>query len=138
MAIHPLRQRVIALLEAAGLEADGPGECDPRIHDDRFYGRVVRQGSLGLGESYMDGWWTVPSLDGMLHRLLRNGIYPTATVDSASSAMKGARVTWWVPVEAITATSGDLGYTYGPYVVLTKLGLVNTYWSLILWMNFCH
>ena len=74
MAIHPLRQRVLALLEAAGLEADGPGECDPRIHDERFYGRVVRQGSLGLGESYMDGWWTVPSLDGMLHRLLRHGI----------------------------------------------------------------
>lgn len=74
MDMHPLRRRVLALLEAAGLEANGPGDCDPRILDDRFYGRVVRQGSLGLGESYMDGWWTVPSLDGMLYRLLRNGI----------------------------------------------------------------
>ena len=74
MAMHPLRQRVHALLEAAGLEANGPGECDPRILDDRFYGRVLRQGSLGLGESYMDGWWTVPSLDGMLYRLMRHGI----------------------------------------------------------------
>ena len=74
MDMHPLRQRVLALLEAAGLEANGPGDCDPRILDDRFYGRVVRQGSLGLGEAYMDGWWTVPSLDGMLCRLLRHGI----------------------------------------------------------------
>jgi len=74
MDMHPLRQRVNALLEAAGLQANGPGDCDPRIIDDRFYGRVVRQGSLGLGESYMEGWWTVPSLDGMLHRLLRHGI----------------------------------------------------------------
>jgi len=74
MGMHPLRQRVHALLEAAGLEANGPGDCDPRILDDRFYGRVVRQGSLGLGEAWMDGWWTVPSLDGMLYRLLRHGI----------------------------------------------------------------
>ena len=73
MAMHPLRQRVTGLLEEAGLQADGPGECDPQILDPRFYGRVLRQGSLGLGESYMDGWWRVGSLDGMLHRLLRHG-----------------------------------------------------------------
>jgi cyclopropane-fatty-acyl-phospholipid synthase len=74
MDMHPLRRRVEALLGAAGLQANGPGDCDPRILDDRFHGRVVRQGSLGLGEAYMDGWWTVPSLDGMLTRLLRHGI----------------------------------------------------------------
>ena len=74
MGMHPLRQHVLALLEAAGVEADGPGDCDPRILNDHFFGRVVRQGSLGLGEAYMDGWWTVPSLDGLLYRLLRHGI----------------------------------------------------------------
>src|SRR3546814_6229174 len=74
MALHPLKHRVVALLEAAGLHVDGPGDCDPQVHGPHFYGRVVRQGSLGLGESYMDGGWTVRSLDGMLHRLLRHGI----------------------------------------------------------------
>ena len=72
--MHPLRLRVTALLQDAGLEPDGPGRCDPRILDNRFYGRVARQGSLGLGESYMDQWWTVQSLEGMLYRLLRHGI----------------------------------------------------------------
>ncbi len=72
--VHPLKHRVAELMAEAGLQPDGPGECDPRIHDPRFYGRVVRQGSLGLGESYMDGWWDVGSLDGMLYRLLRHGI----------------------------------------------------------------
>jgi cyclopropane-fatty-acyl-phospholipid synthase len=74
MSIHPLRQRVIGLMEAAGVQPDGPGECDPRIGDEHFYGRVLREGSLGLGESYMDGWWQVGSLDGMLYRLLRHGV----------------------------------------------------------------
>ena len=74
MAIHPMRQRVESLLAAAGLQPDGPGECDPQVHDRHFYGRVARQGSLGLGESYMDGGWSVRSLDGMLYRLLRHGI----------------------------------------------------------------
>ena len=38
-------------LEKAGLEIDGPAPHDPRIHDHRFYERVVSQGSLALGES---------------------------------------------------------------------------------------
>jgi cyclopropane-fatty-acyl-phospholipid synthase len=74
MSMHPLRQRVIGLMEAAGVQPDGPGDCDPRILDEHFYGRVLREGSLGLGDSYMDGWWQVASLDGMLHRLLRHGV----------------------------------------------------------------
>ena len=32
--------------------------------------RLLAQGSLGLGESYMDGWWDAPSLDGLLFHLL--------------------------------------------------------------------
>jgi len=74
MAMHPLRQRVESLLAAAGLQADGPGDRDPQVHHPRFYGRVARQGSLGLGEAYMDGDWSVRSLDGMLFQLLRHGI----------------------------------------------------------------
>jgi cyclopropane-fatty-acyl-phospholipid synthase len=27
------------------------------VHDPRFYARVVRDADVGLGESYMDGWW---------------------------------------------------------------------------------
>ncbi len=70
-AIHPLRDRVAALLVGADIHLDGGGECDPVVHDQRFHVRVLAQGSLGLGEAWMDGWWDVPSLDGMLARLLQ-------------------------------------------------------------------
>ncbi len=47
-----------------------------RIHDDRFFTRVLSQGNLGLGEAYVDGDFTVE--DGALHEfltlLLRNRI----------------------------------------------------------------
>ncbi len=33
------------------------------MRDPRFYRRVLAQGTVGLGESYMDGWWEVPALD---------------------------------------------------------------------------
>ena len=66
-----IRQRVISLLAAAGIHPGGDASCDPLIHDERFYARVLTQGSLGLGESYMDGWWDVPSLDAMLVHVLR-------------------------------------------------------------------
>lgn len=72
--IHPFQHRVHDLLVQAGVHCGGTADSDPVVHDKRFYTRVLAQGSLGLGESYMDGWWDVASLDGMLYRLLRNGI----------------------------------------------------------------
>ena len=36
----------------------------------RFYARVLAQGSLGLGEAYMDGWWDCERLDEFFYRIL--------------------------------------------------------------------
>ncbi|WP_147651237.1 cyclopropane fatty acyl phospholipid synthase [Vulcaniibacterium gelatinicum] len=65
-----LRGRVERLLEAADVRIGGDRPWDIAVHDARFYARVLLQGSLGLGESYMDGWWDAGSLDGFLFRLL--------------------------------------------------------------------
>lgn len=62
---------VRTLLEHAGIAVDGPAPHDLRVHDARFYERVVADGSLGLGESYMDGWWSCAQLDEFFCRLLR-------------------------------------------------------------------
>ena len=65
-----LRSRVETLLSLADVRLDGDRPWDLHVEDDRLYARVLAQGSLGLGESYMDGWWRAPSLDGLLYRLL--------------------------------------------------------------------
>jgi cyclopropane-fatty-acyl-phospholipid synthase len=69
-----LRARVERLLGDAGVTLDGDRPWDPRIHDERLFRRVLAQGSLGLGEAYMDGWWDCPRIDELFHRLLRAGM----------------------------------------------------------------
>ena len=35
-----------------------------------MYGRILRDKNLGLGESYMEGWWDCPRLDEFIYRIL--------------------------------------------------------------------
>lgn len=58
-------------LAQAGVKVDGARPWDPRIADERFFGRVLRGGSLALGEAYMDGWWECDDLPAFVERLLR-------------------------------------------------------------------
>lgn len=58
----------------AGIEINGTHPWDIQVHDPRFFARVVADRSLGLGESYMDGWWDSESLDQMFFRLVRTKI----------------------------------------------------------------
>lgn len=59
------------LLAHAGICVDGTAPYDIHVRDQRFYKRVLSEGSLGLGESYMDGWWECEALDEFFNKLLR-------------------------------------------------------------------
>ncbi len=58
------------LLASAGITIDGSQSYDIKVYDDRVYGRVLRHGTLGLGESYMEGWWDCVELDQFFFRVL--------------------------------------------------------------------
>jgi len=60
-----------ALIEQAGIAVGGAAPHDIVVHDKRVYARVIRDGSLGLGEAYVDGWWDSPAVDETLTRILR-------------------------------------------------------------------
>ncbi len=62
--------RIARLLAKADVRLNGERPWDLQVHDPGMYGRVLAQGSLGLGESYMDGAWDARSLDGFLTRVL--------------------------------------------------------------------
>lgn len=64
-------QLVKELLSTAGIEVNGPNPWDIQVHDSRLYDRVLREAALGLGESYMDGWWDCPAIDQFIDRVLR-------------------------------------------------------------------
>jgi cyclopropane-fatty-acyl-phospholipid synthase len=65
-----IRKYVERLLEECGVQVGGSAPYDIQIRNEEFYARVLVNGSLGLGESYMDGWWDVRELDGLIYRLL--------------------------------------------------------------------
>ena len=63
-----------SLLGEIGIRINGNNPYDIQIHNQRFYKRVLTQGSLGLGESYMDGWWECEKLDELFYKILYSGI----------------------------------------------------------------
>lgn len=71
MRTEKYKSLVKELLSLAGIEINGRNPWDIQIYDERFYKRVVSEVELGLGESYMDGWWDVDKLDKMICRIIR-------------------------------------------------------------------
>ncbi|MEW6584706.1 MAG: cyclopropane fatty acyl phospholipid synthase [Nitrospirota bacterium] len=65
-----IRGVVQEILRPAGITIDGSNPWDLHIRDERFFSRVLRDGSLGLGESFMDGWWECDRLDEFFCRLM--------------------------------------------------------------------
>ena len=71
MIMDRCARQVAELLGLAGITVNGPRPWDPRVHDTRFFERVLALGNLGAGEAYMDGWWDVDALDEFFARLER-------------------------------------------------------------------
>ncbi|MDB6059912.1 MAG: cyclopropane fatty acyl phospholipid synthase [Verrucomicrobiaceae bacterium] len=60
-----------ALTDRAGIEINGAHPWDMRINNPAAYDRIMVGRSLGLGESYMDGWWDSAELDEFFSRLFQ-------------------------------------------------------------------
>lgn len=50
----------------------GPPKIHLRVHNARFYRRVLLGGTVGAGESYMDGDWSCNDLVGLVRTILAN------------------------------------------------------------------
>jgi len=71
--LHEARY-VQRLLEKADVVVNGSRPWDIQVHDEQLYRRVLAGGSLALGKSYMDGWWSVGSIDQFMERVLTSDI----------------------------------------------------------------
>lgn len=63
------------LLGNAGVTVNGSAPWDITVHDSRFYAKLLRHGELGLGESYIDGWWDCDELQTMIHKICRASLH---------------------------------------------------------------
>lgn len=71
MSYARFRKRLEALLAVADVRIDGDRPWDIRVHDEALFPRVFAEGTMGFGESYMEGWWDCERLDEMTFRVGR-------------------------------------------------------------------
>ena len=69
-----IAKKIEQSLEQAGVAINRTQPWDIQVHDNRWFRRVLLEKNLGMGESYMDGWWDCAQLDVMIYRLLRGGL----------------------------------------------------------------
>lgn len=66
----PRAERIVTeLLARAGVGVNGEQPWDIRVLNTDFYGRILRDKSVGLGEAYMAGWWECDRLDELFSRI---------------------------------------------------------------------
>lgn len=65
------KERIGRLLDKADVQIDGDRRWDIRIHNPDTLPRTLGDGTIGLGEAYMDGWWDCEALDEFFTRVLR-------------------------------------------------------------------
>jgi cyclopropane-fatty-acyl-phospholipid synthase len=59
------------LLSQAAIEINGRDPWDIKVRDEALYSRVLANGSVGLGEAYMEGWFDCERLDEFFARVVR-------------------------------------------------------------------
>ncbi len=74
MRASRLEAAVRKLLEHTDIRINGNNRWDIQVHDNRFYKRALGEAELGIGESYMDGWWDCEEIDTLICKLLRSGL----------------------------------------------------------------
>lgn len=65
---------ILNMIKPTGIVINGSKPWDIQVHHDGFYTRVLKEGALGLGESYMDKWWDCERVDILLDKILRAGL----------------------------------------------------------------
>ncbi len=81
-----------SLLLQADIEVNGPDPWDIQVKNPKLYARLIAHGSLGLGESYMDGWWECQDIPEFLTRIIHAKLDQKIplSLDSIAMAIKAA------------------------------------------------
>jgi len=58
-----------------GVIMNGTNPWDIQVKNKEFYNRVSNSGSLGLGESYVEGMWDCDDVVELTCRVMKHGIY---------------------------------------------------------------
>ena len=97
------------ILARAGIAVNGNNPWDIDVHDTRFYNRLLGEGILGAGESYMDRWWDCKALDQFVYRAAR------ADLDRALSGDKLRLLIYYLRSRALNLQSKARAFRIGEH-----------------------
>lgn len=72
--VKNLEKTAQEILGIAGININGNNTWDMQVHDPRCYERVLTNGSLGLGESYIDGDWDCRRIDELFEKIINTKV----------------------------------------------------------------
>lgn len=72
--MNTYKQAIEKMISETGITLNGNKPWDIQIHNEEFYKRVLQNGSLGVGESYMEGLWDCDELDVFFYKIFSNEI----------------------------------------------------------------
>lgn len=64
------KKQLVQLFDAVDIKIGGDRLWDIQIYNPLVFRRAITEGNLGLGESYMDGWWDTGDLEEFCFRLI--------------------------------------------------------------------
>ena len=82
-----LKDEIESILAEVDIKINGSRPWDLQVHNEHFYSRVISQGSLGLGEAYVEGWWDCPRLDEMFSKILRARLHECILRENLASRL---------------------------------------------------
>lgn len=65
------KETIVSLLAQADIQINGNRAWDVQVHNEELYNRALKQGTIGIGEAYMDGWWDCQELDVMFYKAIK-------------------------------------------------------------------
>ena len=107
MMENGIRETVETLLDRAGITINGNNPYDIQVRDENFYARLLSDGALGLGESYMEGWWDCDAIDQLIEKARRAELH---------ERMKGngTKVAWhYLKSKVLNLQNGTRAYQVG-------------------------
>ena len=78
------------LFDHAGVRFNGDNPWDIQVHNTGAYARILKGGSLGLGESYIDGWWDCEQMDVLFDKVI--GARLSSKLDTMAKLDVGGRL----------------------------------------------
>lgn len=65
---------IVQWFKTADVDINGKRPWDIKVHNDAFFGAILRGGTVAFGESYMAGWWDSEELDELIAHLVRSNV----------------------------------------------------------------